>query len=291
MKLNNKDIQIKSFGCNYLGEPGKKIHPYVNIFVKVTNGCNAKCLFCSNADSVNTNVFNVSKLFDIINEIQEAGILVNRVNITGGEPSLVPDRVFEILEKADNNEFSDIHFHLNTNGVLPQAQEVMQHARWNSISMSVHHYDCSILSHIYGRKVSESAFELSNIDKRKINFSCDLIRGYIDSPLQAHRRLDFTLNHDIHRIGFVALMPISEYCKKQFVDLEEIALDSIPNVYYTYSKDRGKDCKCSNYLYNRGLKILEIYMRNYMNPLYCESSLVYDGEFFRQGFQNDNIIC
>ena len=103
--------------------------------------------------------------------------------------------------------------------------------------------------------------------------------------------LDFTLNHDIHRIGFVALMPISDYCRKQFVDLEEIALDSIPNVYYTYFKDRGKDCKCSNYLYNRGLKILEIYMRNYMNPLYCESSLVYDGEFLRQGFQNDNIIC
>ena len=34
MKLNNKDIQIKSFGCNYLGEPGKKIHPYVNICYK-----------------------------------------------------------------------------------------------------------------------------------------------------------------------------------------------------------------------------------------------------------------
>ena len=38
------------------------------------------------------------------------------------------------------------------------------------------------------------------------------------------------------------------------------------------------------------LKVLEIYHRNYSNFRYCESSLVYDGEFFRQGFHEDNIV-
>jgi hypothetical protein len=35
---------------------------------------------------------------------------------------------------------------------------------------------------------------------------------------------------------------------------------------------------------------LEIYMRNYCNFHYCESSLLYDGAYLRQGFHDDNII-
>ena len=100
----------------------------------------------------------------------------------------------------------------------------------------------------------------------------------------------FNLDLGIPRIGFVALMKVNDYCREHFVDLEDIHLDSIPHVYFTKSMNRGSDCKCSNYLYNRDLKILEIYMRNYANPNYCESSLVYDGEYLRQGFHQDNII-
>jgi hypothetical protein len=36
--------------------------------------------------------------------------------------------------------------------------------------------------------------------------------------------------------------------------------------------------------------MIEVYMRNYCNPAYCESSLMYDGQYLRQGFQSDNII-
>jgi hypothetical protein len=31
-------------------------------------------------------------------------------------------------------------------------------------------------------------------------------------------------------------------------------------------------------------------MRNYMNPNYCESSVVFDGQHLRQGFHDNNII-
>ena len=85
-------------------------------------------------------------------------------------------------------------------------------------------------------------------------------------------------------------MKVNAFCQDHFVDLEDIHLDTLPHVYFTKSMDRGSDCKCSNYLYNKNLKILEIYMRNYANPRYCESSLVYDGEFLRQGFHQNNII-
>lgn len=291
MEAFGKEIQIKRFGCNCLDEPGQPIDPSVNLFVKVTKSCNARCLFCSNAETSMPSVpFNVPKLLEIIRELKAAGIRVNRVNITGGEPSVVSALVEEILQKMEDPVFTDLHLHLNTNGLLPQSQRLMRHPRWDSISMSLHHYDLSKLSELYGCVIPNKAFDFEGIDRQRLNASCNLIKGYIDSPEEASKMLDFALELGLPRIGFVALMKVNAFCQDHFVDLEDIRLDTIPHVYFTKSMDRGGDCKCSNYLYNKDLKILEIYMRNYANPQYCESSLVYDGEYLRQGFHQNNII-
>ena len=274
-----------------MDEPGQRIVPSVNLFVKVTKGCNAHCQFCSNANSTDaSSAFNILKLITVIKELKGKGICVNRINITGGEPSVVSPLVYKILDTVEENNFDDIHLHLNTNGLLPQSQELMRHPRWDSISMSLHHYDTAKLSELYGCRIPESAFNFEGIDLQKVNSSCNLVKGYIDNAEEAHKMLDFNIDLGIPRIGFVALMKVNDYCREHFVDLEDIHLDSIPHVYFTKSMNRGSDCKCSNYLYNRDLKILEIYMRNYANPNYCESSLVYDGEYLRQGFHQDNII-
>ena len=291
MEAFGKEIQIKRVGCNCMDEPGQPVEPSVNLFVKVTKSCNARCLFCSNAETSMPSVpFNVPKLLEIIRGLKAAGISVNRVNITGGEPSVVSALVEEILQKMDASGFSDLHLHLNTNGLLPQSQMLMRHPRWNSISMSLHHYDLSKLSELYGCRIPDNAFDFEGIDMQRLNASCNLIKGYVDSPEEASKMLDFALELGLPRIGFVALMKVNDFCQGHFVDLEDIRLDTIPHVYFTKSMNRGGDCKCSNYLYNKDLKILEIYMRNYANPQYCESSLVYDGEYLRQGFHQNKII-
>lgn len=38
-------IRLKSIGCNVVGRVGQPISPSVNLFVKVTKGCNAHCPF------------------------------------------------------------------------------------------------------------------------------------------------------------------------------------------------------------------------------------------------------
>ena len=291
MEIFGKEIAIKSHGCNVMDEPGQKIIPSVNLFIKVTKGCNARCQFCSNANSKDaTTTFNTPKLMAIVEELKAKGICVNRMNITGGEPSVASSLVQSILDTVEDKGFDDIHLHLNTNGLLMQSQELMRHPRWDSISMSLHHYDSKKLSELYGCHISDKAFDFEGIDLQKLNSSCNLIKGYIDNTDEAQRMLDFNLDLGIPRSGFVALMKVNDYCRKHFIDLEDIHLESIPHVYFTKSMNRGTDCKCSNYLYNRNLKILEIYMRNYANPYYCESSLVYDGEYLRQGFHQNNII-
>ncbi len=291
MKIFNSYILIKRKGCNVMGIEGHPIAPCVNLFVKVTKGCNAHCPFCSNAGCKSpASAFNVDKLIRIIHEIRDKGIVVNRVNITGGEPSVASPLVLSILDAVERENLCDVHLHLNTNGATPQAQALMRHRRWDSISMSLHHYDARRLAELYGCELPAGMLQLDGVDKQKVNFSCNLIKGYIDSKEEVKRMLDLTLDAGIRRIGFVALMPVNDYCKEHFVDIDDIPFAHIPHVYFTRSRDRGADCKCSNYLYNRDAKVLEIYMRNYANPRYCESSLVFDGEYLRQGFSARNII-
>ena len=100
----------------------------------------------------------------------------------------------------------------------------------------------------------------------------------------------FVIELGLPRLGFVALMKVNDYCVKHFIDFTKIDFAQIPHLYFTESRNRGNDCKCSNYLYNHAGKILEIYMRNYANYKYCESSLLYDGKYLRQGFHDNNII-
>lgn len=291
MKIFNNNILLKRTSCNLADLPGHPIAPSVNLFIKVTKGCNAHCPFCSNAGCPTPNSsFDVEKLIRIIFELKSKDIIINRVNITGGEPSVVSPLVIRILDAIEKERFDDVHLHLNTNGVTAQARNLMQHPRWDSISISLHHYDTKRLAEIYGRAIPTEPIEFKGIDKQKVNFSCNLIKGYIDNCDEVRNMLDFTLDAGIPRIGFVALMKVNDFCRKHFIDIEDIPFAEIPHIYFIKSKNRGRDCKCSNYLYNRNLKVLEIYMRNYSNPRYCESSLVFDGEYLRQGFHKNNII-
>jgi molybdenum cofactor biosynthesis enzyme MoaA len=291
VRIFDKDIDLKEYGCNNGRIPGRHIPRSVNLFVKVTNRCNAACRFCSNAGYTKKQVpFNHEKLWSVVDELMANGIMINRINITGGEPSVVGDVVNDVLFRASDAKYQDIHLHLNTNGLTADSRKLMTNPRWDSISISLHHYDPEKLSEIYGIGISPEMLSFDDINIDKVNGSCNLIRGYIDTPKEVEKMLKFALSIGLPRLGFVSLMQVNDYCRENYVDFSEVDFETIPRLYFTESRNRGADCKCSNYLYNCAGKMLEVYMRNYCNPTYCESSLLYDGEYLRQGFQSNNII-
>ena len=112
--------------------------------------------------------------------------------------------VVRILSAIEKERFDDVHLHLNTNGATDQAQDLMQHPRWDSISMSLHHYDTERLSELYRCKLSTQLFQFKGVNKQIINFSCNLVKGYIDNKEEVQKMLNLTLDLGIHRIGFVA---------------------------------------------------------------------------------------
>lgn len=240
--LFGKEVLIKSLGCNRLNIPGQPIMPGVMLFVKTTNACNAHCLFCSNAGCKEVPVFNADKLLEVIDEIERQHLLVTRINFTGGEPSIVADKVvLPLLERLSADAYKHLWLHLNTNGVLPRSQALMRHPRWNSISVSLHHYDRQRLTGLYGLKqmLAEPCFDGIDKDKVVLNASCNLIKGYIDNAKEVRKMMDYALTLGLRTMGFVSLMEVNDFCRKHFVDFSSIYWDQIPHPVL-YGKPRQR---------------------------------------------------
>lgn len=279
----NKPIKVKTFDCT-----GGYSDPRVNIFVRITNKCNANCKFCSDKScSKVSREFNVEKLLDIITEIERNEITVNKLNITGGEPSTVPlIKILGFLESIPDY----IHAHLNTNGISDESRDLMKLDRWNSISMSVHHYSIPKIMEIYGiKKLPINYLNFSKIDLSKVNFSCNLIKGYIDNYKEILQFCESAKETKIKRVGFVGLMPMNQYSKENNIRFHHLPIpkEDLDNDWvWKGSLCRAKICNCRNYKY----KGMEVYFRETLDPSYNESALVYDGQNLYQGFNSKEVI-
>lgn len=299
MKIFGKEIVLIDKPCIHLtihssmnGYPGLLNKPFVNLYVKITDGCNAHCPFCCNGLEHNqTSYFNADKLFTIIHEIVNNGIKLNRISLTGGEPSLYPERVFDLLQRiSDSDECAFTQVQLNTNGLSRDSRIIMHHPRLDSVSMSLHHYDPEKLSELFGRKIEFNPLEDIRDISNKLNVSSNLIKGYIDSPQEIERMIQYANEYGVKTIGFVSLMRKNQYCEDRFIDFRKIDLSAIPSLILSIERALLNICGCKNYIYTGKDNPVDVYFRINDNPMYCGSSLLYDGEFLRQGFNNDNII-
>lgn len=292
MAMFGKKIEFQHQSCcGFLGIT-RQMRPFVNLYVKVTDECNAHCRFCCNAGCTKSSSFNLPKLYQCIEEINRCGIRLNRICLTGGEPSLCYDRTCEIIKHVEDDPYCfATQLQLNTNGLSENSHQLMKMKRLDVISISLHHYDKERLQDIYGVKIAGEIACYPGIDKRKVNVSCNLIKGYIDSYEEVKKYLDFVASKGIRTIGFVSLMKVNDYCRENFIDYSGIEFESVPNLLLTRERHHESHCRCRNYVYqSENERMSEVYMRQNMNPEYCASSLLYDGEYLRQGFNNDNII-
>lgn len=300
MQLFGKDIKFADKLCmrphipaSINGFNGLLNKPFVNLYVKITDRCNAHCPFCCNGNrhNVPSSSFDTDKLFHIIREIVGKGVKLNRINLTGGEPGLCPDIVADLLQRiAESEECAFTQVQLNTNGLNRDAQALMHHPRLDSISLSLHHYDRDKLSELYGHRVDINPLAETKDISDKLNISCNLIKGYIDCPAEIEKMIHYAAVNGLKTIGFVSLMQKNRYCEERFVDFRKIDLSSISTLILSNDRALLNICGCRNYLFHAKECLMEIYFRINENPMFCGSSLLYDGEYLRQGFNNDNII-
>lgn len=292
MQLFGKDIVLADRTCMRVHNP-LAVVPFVNLYLKITDGCNASCPFCCNGNvhAALSHSFNTEKLFDIIHKITDSGIKLNRISLTGGEPSLCPETVIELLQRISASEecaFTQVQ--LNTNGVTKESITLMHHPRLDSISLSFHHYDPDKVAELYGRDITFNPLEEICDISNKLNISCNLIKGYIDSSEEIEKMIQYADMFGVKTVGFVSLMRKNRYCEERFIDFRKIDLSTIPSLILSSERALLNICGCKNYLYTGKTNPMDVYFRINENSMYCGSSLLFDGEYLRQGFNNDNII-
>lgn len=112
-------------------------------------GCNMRCLWCANPEGMkikdDIKEYSVS---EIINEAKSARLMFfsgGGVTFTGGEATLFPDELIEVLKGLRENS---IHTCIETNGTSERLMEILE---WTDyLIMDFKHFDDSILKKYTG---------------------------------------------------------------------------------------------------------------------------------------------
>lgn len=291
MKIFGTEIHLKEYFCQRDDcELCKIDNPYVNIYVNLTNACNAECRFCCNEKNrMNIMPFDYDKFVDVINEISSK-VKIRKLSFTGGEPTLPFDMLEKCLRFVKEKD-AETFITVNTNGTnLERLGELYQYI--DSIALSRHHYDDKKNAEIFQIENVPDIERIRNFKHKDIlHFSCNLMKSYIGTAGEVVKYLDCAASVGCLDVGFVSLMPINKYCKAEFVDFNSLEFDKQKDVFVTKNWRLEDKCRCRNYIYiTQNADIVEVYARYYVNPNYSSGTLVFDGQNLRKGFNGD-IIC
>lgn len=290
IELFGTSVPIRTNFCQFFDQIPEPINePYVNVYIR-SKFCNAKCKFCIWANDAS--LYNEEKYLSFLKEVSSK-IKIRKIAFTGGEPTLNFNRFKRVVRLA--KEYSpESYFSVNTDGLRLKTlfnDDIID--IFDSVALSRHHYDDNLNNEIFDFKCpsTDDLKEIKDLDKNDIlHFSCNLIKGYIDTSEKIYQYLDFANDIGVDSVGFVSLMPVNEYSKEKFIDFN---IKDLINEKFNLTKEwKYKNmCKCNNYVYiPDNLKtIIKVYHKNTFNPFDIVESLIFDGENVKLGF-TDKII-
>lgn len=299
VEVFGKQVELREYDCAfYDNEPRKMQNNRANLFVTVTNECNANCKFCTYHTECNRSGqdFNYAKFTEVLAEL-DSKVTLKKLNFTGGEPTLDINRFERILTLCKDNIHSDkLETTVNTNGIhllsLIQYQDYI-----DSIGLSRHHFDDESNKEIFGCNKIATQDDILEFQRHAKNpyllhSRCNLIKGYIDNTDKIILYLENCSKLDIRWAGFVTLMPLNNFC----IDNEVCASDLIKDeVFYRnqlWSRQEAGEtvCRCADYLYiSDSGKMIKFYNRIFCNCNLSAGQFVYDGQHLRLGFSGEII--
>jgi molybdenum cofactor biosynthesis enzyme MoaA len=281
VKIFDTEVPVKEWSCSLNGEMHEPIKPYFNLYVRVTDSCQASCKFCV-YHSASQRHFDAKKFNEILKYLKAHRVRLNKASLTGGEPAINPTHQKAIVDLLKLS-YPKIHTTINTNGInLDQTLKT----NVKCISLSRHHYDDDANSKIFGTNTVPTSEQLRSIERKDfVHLRCNLIQGQIFTQEKILEYIDWGAELGFSDFGFVSLMKVNPYCEANFIDHSICQFETAPNTKLVYYQSDTASCNCKNFLHftERG-EIVKVYSR--VNGTYteCESTLVYDVDVLRAGF-------
>ena len=283
IELFGQTVKIKNYFCSYNQEKFEKADVRINLYIKINDACNGKCKFCSNNGLKDNGKLDLDKLKETLIYLNEKDI-INRISVTGGEPLLN----IELLNKVLNLVFSvnpNFLVTFNTNGYnLKSILNLDSIDKIEGIHISRHHYNDKINNDIFGLETAsndEIKYVMNKLKNKKLlRLNCLLMKDYIGNSQEVKKYLEKASDLGIFRVGFVGLMKVNDYCKENFISINDVfnnMNDNNCNISHSYDKNI---CECLNGVYiSKSGKLIEYYARM-TKELNCEYSrqLVYTSD-------------
>ena len=200
MKIFNKGFNYSQDG------PGNRL-------VYHLQGCNFKCKWCSNPESMDTKKDSTAITIDeMVKEAKSCMPMFfdgGGVTLTGGEPTIQFDEVKELLEKL---KAEGIHTAMETNGSHPKLADLF--SLIDFLIMDIKHYDKE--KHIYWTGFSNentiNNFKKICEEKNQALIRIPLINGVNDD---AQGFADLFKSYDCTKVSF-EILPYHEYGKDKW---------------------------------------------------------------------------
>ena len=266
IKLFDQDLIVKNELCSTNPLDTVTCRAKLRLYIKLTDNCNANCLFCANGNSCDYGNLDLKKLEYVIRYLFSQDRLQG-ISITGGEPLLEYNKLFELLDliyQIDPN----IEIQISTNGInLLKLLDYPNINALESIHISRHHYDDEINNSIFrSNKVAQAqdiiTFQEALEDKKIVNINTLVMKDYISNLDEIKKMLDHVGELGVYKNGFVSLMKCNSYAEQQFINFNDIFSHLDSSFFKGHHFYHREYCECLDGIYlSRYYKLVEFYAR------------------------------
>lgn len=277
-------LNFKHKSCVFNNSIEEEIpYNYVNLYVKITDSCNANCSFCEYHDKESSFTFDFEKFKYILETLTKKNVHIHKVSFTGGEPTTNKTLLQKCVEEVGALKYKPLVV-VNTNGFALKWLNSLYGV--SSISLSRHVLDDFTSFKVMRSKSVATLKEIKAVGSSKVHLTCNLLRGSIDSEESIISYLEQAKSLGVYDVGFVSLMKINSFCEQYHVDFNDIVFTN-PRIVCNKEWSYKDVCRCKNFLYlpKNGNKIVKFYSRyRCKNEVDSESNYVFDGKYLRSNF-------
>jgi len=284
INLFGHDIIVRDTLCSTDPKDLKVVDPSLRLYIKLTDACNADCLFCANKESRDFGNLDFRKLELVIRYLLDKKLL-HGISITGGEPMMNPDKMNMLLNLIYGID-PNMEVAISTNGYNLRSFLDMEHVnKLESIHISRHHYDDEVNYDIFGSRDVASTEDIIALqegldDKRIININTLVMKDYIEDLASIKRMLNYVGNVGVYKNGFVSLMKCNQFSRDHFINFNDIFRHLDEDFYLGHHFYNGEYCECVDgvYLTDKD-KMVEFYARMVKDcNCPCTTQLVYTSD-------------
>jgi molybdenum cofactor biosynthesis enzyme MoaA len=266
IRLFDQELVVKNELCTTNPEKTVIGKAKLRLYVKLTDNCNANCLFCANAGNGDFGNLDLRKLEAIIKYLLFHDRLQG-ISITGGEPLTNWRKLFQLMDMVYKLN-PNIEIQISTNGYnLLKLLEYPEINSLESVHISRHHYKDSVNNQIFGSsEVAQAkdimAFQDRLDDKKLVNINTVVMRDYISNLEEIKKMLDHVGEMGVYKTGFISLMRCNPYAEEQFINFNDIFNNLDSDFYLGHHFYNKYYCECIDGMYlTQNNKMVEFYAR------------------------------